>query len=398
MKLINWIKGWRLWVKIVVPIALAALIAGGCYGTRAYLMYRRTRQLISVIQDTGTIGSITQDVQQTAEEYQGDVLNLLVVGIDYDDEATDRDYGSPDQAHTDVILYIHYNVKDNKVSILQIPRDSYVGDVTSTGKINQVFAEGANQQNHIVNLAKLINADFGLPVDKYITLDMAAFKEIVDVFGGLDVYLPWDIYTYDDNGNQQLLASAGKTRLNGNDAELVVRARKQYQQADLKRLELQQYIYAAMYKLIKSASLNDMYNYVLPIVSARVKSDLDFNTMCSLASKVLKLNGSDIYFVRVPGGAATAGDQSVYGVDAKALLPILNEHFQAEGEPDLTLAKMAIPTGWTYYSGEIVDEGRYLNDLLSEEAADSASQDSSSGSSAVSSAASRAGSSADSRG
>lgn len=367
MKLVNWYKSRKLGVKIALFVLLLAVVAIAAAGVRLLIMYNHTRSLISVIQDTGTVGTITDDVVQTAKEYQGDYLNLLVVGIDYDDEATDRDYGSPEQANTDVIMYIHYNVKENKASILQIPRDSYIGDKVSNMRINRIFAEGENQDSHITNLAKLVNEDFGLPVDSYITLDMAAFKEIIDVFMGLDVYLPWDIYVYDDAGNEVLLAPAGQTRINGETAEQVVRARKQYAQQDLKRLELQQYIYAAMYRMIKGATLGDMYNYVLPVVSYRVKSDLSFDTMCSLASKVLKLEGDDIFFVRVPGGSISVDGISLYGVDAAALLPILNEHFLPEDQPDLTLEDLDIPTGWTYPHGEVLDEGRYLSALLAEE-------------------------------
>lgn len=65
-------------------------------------------------------------------------------------------------------------------------------------------------------------------MDHYVTLDMAAFKEIIDVIMGLDVYLPWDIYVYDEEGNQILLAPGGYTRINGETAEQVVWARKQY--------------------------------------------------------------------------------------------------------------------------------------------------------------------------
>lgn len=47
---------------------------------------------------------------------------------------------------------------------------------------------------------------------------MAAFKEIIDVIMGLDVYLPWAIYVYDEEGNQILLAPGGYTRINGETA------------------------------------------------------------------------------------------------------------------------------------------------------------------------------------
>lgn len=367
MKLLKWIRSWRLWVKIAVLVLAVLLVVGGVFGVKAWQMVQHAKDLVQNIQDTGTIGTIdSAEVEQTVPEYQKDYLNLLVVGIDYDEGDELRDYGSPEKANTDLLLYVHYNVKDNKVSVLQIPRDSCVGELTSNQRINRIFAEGDNQENHIANLAKYINEAFGLPVDKYIALDMGAFKEIVDVFGGMEIYLPCDIYVYNEDGSRTLMASAGYGRLNGDDAEIVVRARKQFGQQDLQRLVLQRYVYAAMYRLIKSATLEDMYNYVLPIVSYRVKSDLDFDTMYSLCTKVLKLEGSDIYFVRVPGGSVTVNGQSLYGVDAQALASILNEHFRAAGEADRSAEELTIPSGWNYTNGEVIDEGGYLSDQLAE--------------------------------
>lgn len=364
MKVVHWVRSWRLWAKIVVPLALVALVVLGVVAYRANAMLQHVRQMVAIMRDAGAVGEITDEVEQTIPEYQGDYLNLLVVGIDYDEGDELRDYGSPEQANTDLILYIHYNVKDNRVSVLQIPRDCYVGDMVRNLRINRLFAEGENQQNHIVNLARYINEAFGLPVDKYVALDMGAFKEIIDVFGGLDIYLPEDIYVFDEAGNATLMAPAGPGRFSGADAEIVVRARKQFAQADLQRLVLQRYVYAAFFRLMKSASLQDMYNYVLPIVSWRVKSDLDFDTMYSLSTKLLKLEGGDIFFVRVPGGPITMNGQSVYGVDALHLADILNKHFLVEGQDPIDYAQLTIPTGWDYPLGAILDEGSYLSDQL----------------------------------
>ncbi len=367
MKLINWIRGWKLWVKILVPVLLVLLAAGCVYGYKALRMYRVAMQALEQVQDTGSIGVITeQEVVQTVPEFQGDYLNLLVVGIDYDEGDELRDYGSPEQANTDLLMYIHFDVKAGKISVLQIPRDSCVGELTTNLRINKIFAEGENQDNHIVNLAKYINEAFGLPVDNYIALDMAAFKEIVDVMGGIEMYLPVDIYIYNPDGSRTLMAPAGYTRMNGADAETVVRARKQFGQQDLQRLVIQRYVYAAMYRLVVSCSLEDLVNYLLPIVSYRVKSDLDANTMLALALKLLDMRGDDIFFVRVPGGAVSMQGQSLYGVDTAALAPILNEHFLTAGMQELRAEELTIPTGWDYPYGEIIDEGSYLADQLAE--------------------------------
>jgi|GEM_PF-5858443 len=380
MKLWNWYKSRSLWVRILLPLLLVMVCAAIPFGVKAVRVVVRTRQMISRMQETGDIGQIHSesasqseseqekdplaDIINTPPELQGDYLNLLIVGIDYDEGDEQRDYGSAEDANTDVILYMHYDIKNKKISLLQIPRDCYVGEITDNLRINSIFAQGENQTNHIANLAGYISKAFGLPIDNFVSLDMAAFKEIIDVFGGLDVYLPCDIYIYDADGNPVLMAPEGPTRLNGTDAEIVVRARKQFAQADLQRLVLQRYIYAGMYRLIRSATVKDLYTYVLPVVSYRIKTDLDANTMFGLLVDFLEISGENIYFVRVPGGSIHTDGQSVYGVDSVALAEILNAHFSMEGQEPYDAANMIIPSGWDYPQGEIIDEGGYLSEQL----------------------------------
>ncbi len=356
----------KWWVIVLLVLLAAALTVAAVYGVRAWRMLEDARQMVEQIQDTGDIGAIVEEeIRVTYPEYQGDYLNLLVVGIDYDENDPDRTYGSSDNAMTDLILYIHYNIRDNRMSVLQIPRDCYVGEeLGSNYRINSIFAHGENQSNHIANLAKYVNEAFGLPVDKFVSMDMAAFKEMVDVFGGIQIYLPEDIYVFDENGNKVLFASAGQGWFNGTDAEIVVRARKQFAQGDVQRLVLQRYVYAAMYDMIANATMENMYRHILPIVSYRVKSDMDFDTMLALCNSLLKLESSDIYFVRVPGGPVTVNGNSVYGVNAENLVPILNEHFLPEGQTPLTAEELTIPTGWEYPLGEILDPGGYLSEQM----------------------------------
>lgn len=360
----------RVWPWILAAVLAVAAAVIGYYAVRVWSVVEETREMVTQIQDTGDFGEIKEEeVVMTYPEFKGDYINLLVVGIDHDESDPDRTYGSAENAKTDLILYIHYNIKDNKIAVLQIPRDCYVGDIVSNYRINSIFAEGENKQSHITNLAKYVNDAFGLPVDAFVSLDMAAFKEIVDVFGGIDIYLPEDIYIFDDNGNETLFASAGHGRFNGADAEIVVRARKQFAQGDVQRLVLQRYVYAAMFEMITNATMENMYRHILPIVSWRVKSDMDFNTMLSLCGRLLELEGEDVYFVRVPGGPVTVNGNSVYGVNAANLVPILNEHFIIAGSPELTAEQLTIPTGWDYPLGEIIDKGSYLSSQLDEMAA-----------------------------
>ncbi|EJX08358.1 cell envelope-related function transcriptional attenuator common domain protein, partial [gut metagenome] len=71
--------------------------------------------------------SLIDELMNTPEEYQGDVVNVLVCGIRQD--------------LTDMILYVNFDVANRKINMLQIPRDTYPGEEVKTGgtgKINAV--------------------------------------------------------------------------------------------------------------------------------------------------------------------------------------------------------------------------------------------------------------------
>ncbi|MEG1931658.1 MAG: LCP family protein, partial [Pygmaiobacter sp.] len=238
--------------RIATVLLVIALVCGG--------VYLGLNRLV-----TGGGGQLP-DAIGTPEEIRDDVVNILCAGIDYEEG---RDYNDG-MGMTDVILYVSYNVKENKINMLQIPRDTYVGETVSTGntgKINAVARFG-EQKPEIANLAQVLNDQLRLPVDYYITIDMDAFKTVINAIGGLEVTIPFDIT--DDFGNT---LSAGTQTIDGATAEFMVRQRHNYGNADLGRLEMQRYMYSALLKTFKSFPVKDILK-VMPAYIQYVKTDI----------------------------------------------------------------------------------------------------------------------------
>ena len=125
----------------------------------------------------GAIGNMYQEGEEvpvdlrTPEDIQDDVVNILVCGVDMEE--------GRDTYKTDVIMYVTMDIKAGTVKALQIPRDTFVGEPSKTGKITGVYADGDNK-NGIMNLIETLNERFGLTVDHYATLDMEAFVDVVN--------------------------------------------------------------------------------------------------------------------------------------------------------------------------------------------------------------------------
>ena len=77
---------------------------------------------------------------------------------------------------------------------------------------------------------------------------------------------------------------------------------RNYAQADYKRLETQQYFYAALVRtFLKEYDLADYYK-ACKNVAYYINTDLDLTEIYGLYATMTKVNPSDIYIVRLPGG------------------------------------------------------------------------------------------------
>ena len=247
----------------------------------------------------------------TAQELRGDVLNILVAGIDYED--------GRDAKLTDVIMYVTIDIKNNKISLLQIPRDTYVGDDVQSGgtnKINALYNSGPNKDVKIQNLVNYVHEKLQLNVDHYVTIDMQAFKEIVDRLGGIEIFVP-ERMELDGNVVEQ-----GLQTIDGTTAEFIVRYRN-YAQKDIKRLDMQRYVYSALFKKFKSFPLSDVIK-VLPAYVKYVDTDMSVKDMGSIFLKLSNVEAKNIVMCKIPGEPVGGW----YSCHKQELADILNTYFR----------------------------------------------------------------------
>lgn len=339
----KWSAGQKTAAAIGGVLLVLIAIAGGVY------LY------FDLAIKKGDAGDLTSDVLSTDSANAKDVEYILICGIDDDAEDENR----TGIGRTDLVLLVCYDRKAGAASILQIPRDSYVGEEVNTGgtgKITDVYAHESDKTNRISNLAKVINSQFKLPVDHYITIDMQHFREIINVLGGIEMYVPWDVPYFDENGVQLGVIPAGNQRIDGATAEVIVRSRKGYAQGDIKRLQMQQYFFAAVFRTIKTFPLSDIAK-VTPGFITYINTDYNAAQLVSLASSLQKMSSSSIGFARCPGGGLgeTNGHKGMYGINPETLAPLLNAHFRPYSA-EVSASQLGLPTGLVYPTGEIAAE------------------------------------------
>lgn len=120
--------------------------------------------------------------------------------------------------NSDVVMIVHLQPSTHRVSLLSIPRDTFVPNARAEGanKIDAGLYDGPGQ------LVASIEEDFGIPIQHFVELNFDTFANIVDAVGGVRMYFPMPVY---DQFSGLDVTTPGCHLLNGVEALQVVRAR-----------------------------------------------------------------------------------------------------------------------------------------------------------------------------
>lgn len=330
------------------------LISLGCFvGVLAIGLFGLYQWVVHSISPEGGNPTINEIIN-TPTEYKGDVVNVLVCGIDYEEGRAYSGDGSND-GMTDMIMYVNFDVANHKINMLQIPRDTYPGEEYkhgNTGKINAV----ALYNDGISSLMELIHEQYKLPVDYYVTIDMQSLKEIVDLFDGIEVYIPKDI-SYKGSTLEQ-----GYRNLDGEAAEFFVRNRN-YAQADIARLDMQRYFYQGLFARIRTANVWDLAK-LAPVALKYVETNIPMDELISMGVSFLQVDSANIMMCKLPtySAAERYNNQSHLICDVAKTTDLLNEYFRTYGGP---VYELDVPTLATV--GESTDPNvQYMGQLDTE--------------------------------
>lgn len=261
------------------------------------------------------------------------------------------------RSNSDVIMLFHFDIINDKINILQIPRDSFVPDFTNseTGKINSVYTLGDENLIPIQRVVDAVRDTFGIPIDRYITTGCDDIVDMVDIIGGIPINLPEQvIYSYDK------VLYPGEQVLNGEQAELFVRARKGYNEGDIGRVKAQRiFLAAAMEKALDlgpiqlTKFLTEVYN------KGYIGTDLTLQEMSILSDFGSSIDLDDVTVHMVPGEGTYYGDYSVWSIHKNATIDVINEYFRPY-QPELSYDSLSITEliESDYYNTDIYDENQ----------------------------------------
>ena len=328
-------KKTPLWLPFAVVMAVIAVVSGVVvYGVS---MLNKVEDSLRPDDSTPTI----QEEVKTAEEYKGDVVNILVCGIDYEEGRNYSDASSND-GMTDMILYCQFDIKNGALHMLQIPRNSLVATqnrkiTLSNGKTYaasnyQINSVALSNGGSIAALADVIYDQYRLPVDYYVSVDMQALVEMVDNFGGIEVYIPHDMSFAGS------VLKQGYRNLDGASAEFFVRCRhgEGYANSDIDRLNMQRYFYAGLFKRVRSMGVTDVIAQLPLIFNNYIHTDMDLTTIAKMLVSFTRIDSANIMLAQTPvfmgvpnvGKTSSFDGYSCVVPDAGSIAELLNTYFR----------------------------------------------------------------------
>ena len=168
-----------------------------------------------VIKNGGDVKAAVKEMFKDAVGDQ-DPIFVLVMGISEDISAE----------LTDTIMLIGYNPDTNQSFVLSIPRDTYVGSNINNGaggdKINALYQINKKNPEKTIEAVESLT---GINIDYYVIVKTSVLVNIVNTIGGVEFDVPVDMDYDDDSQDLHIHLKAGYQKLNGDQAEQLVRFR-----------------------------------------------------------------------------------------------------------------------------------------------------------------------------
>lgn len=194
-------------------------------------------------------------------------FTILLMGVDSEQEGLSKNT----VANGDSLILVTFNPNTLNATMLSIPRDSYVPIACWSGtpenKITHAAAYGTDC------MMDTIENYFDVTIDYYAKINFKGLVSLVDTLGGITVEVPQDLCTDNSNREGEVCISAGLQTLNGEQALVLARNRKQLAAGDLDRGLNQQLVIQGILNKVKDMK---NINQVMDVLNT-VTNNLDTN-------------------------------------------------------------------------------------------------------------------------
>ncbi|MBD3238194.1 MAG: hypothetical protein GF332_00945 [Candidatus Moranbacteria bacterium] len=205
----------------------------------------------------------------------------------------------------DSIMVVAVRPEENKAALISIPRDLYVEipGKDYSRKINEAnpIGEEQGEGKGLELMKKTVSNVTGLDIHYAVSTNFNALREIVDVLGGITIYLdkPFvedEQYVEGQECGGKFILPAGEVHLDGEEALCYSRAR--FKTSDFDRARRQQEVLLAIKE--KALALGTLSNFskvnnIIDVVGTNIKTDMKTGEMKKMFELFKNMDNMKIY-------------------------------------------------------------------------------------------------------
>lgn len=241
--------------------------------------------------------------------------------------------------NTDSLMLIGLSPDKNEITLMQLPRDTYVDVGSDHHKLNHLYyryyLDAKNEAEAAQRLANFISDGFGIPIQHYCGFTLDGVAAMIDALGGVTLTIDEAMHYTDEAQGLLIDLVPGTHRLSGKEAVGFARYRQGYITGDLGRLDTQKILLSALFTELKHSDTMKLLRLV-PTLFSDVLTDMP---MAEIAEAGLQLakdkEGMTVRFMTLPGEATRYyGDSGnwYFQLNKKNTVTALSRYFS--GDPD----------------------------------------------------------------
>jgi polyisoprenyl-teichoic acid--peptidoglycan teichoic acid transferase len=271
-------RNWKIISYSILGVAL--LIAVGLGLAYYQLLPKNHFQSIPVVSS----GKSTTE-KPAAQSIDNPIFNVLLIG-------SDQRKGQR-AGHSDSMILVHVDLKNNKFQSVSIPRDTRVHldgyGYTKLTSVQYIIQSTKGSKQGIEAAVKAVGELTGVPINYYVETNYWGFQSLVDSVGGINMNVPFDVKLthpwYKENRDKVI--TAGSHFFNGKMVTEIVHERYSLTNGEYGRQQLQQEALKGIAKqALSSSNISKLPALVDSIPNFIIATNMSNSDMLSLGLTV----------------------------------------------------------------------------------------------------------------
>ena len=241
------------------------------------------------------------DVIAGVKPRANETVNILLLGMDIGDS---ENISNTSARRTDTMILLNYNPRTDNIKVVSIPRDTLIevenardgeGNYIPYWKINAAYALGGEEE-----VIEQVEGLLDITVNYLIEIDYAAFRNLIDAVGGVEMFIERDMYYDDDAQDLHINFNKGETvLLDGQKAEEFFRWRKNNDgtglaDGDLGRIKNQQKFISALIEKCTNPMIVTQIPNILKAIKENVITNMPGTEMIKYGLKMISNSGTSM--------------------------------------------------------------------------------------------------------